>query len=785
MATPSSTYRLQLRGDALTLDDAVELVDYLDRLGVTHLYLSPILTAADGSTHGYDVTDPTTVSAALGGLPGLRRLAAAAQQRQMGLIVDLVPNHLGVADPRQNPWWWDVLRLGRESPYAKYFDIDWRPENGADGRIALPFLGSADAVSELTIDRSGSEPLLAYWEHRFPLAPGTDTGSATEIHDRQHYVLVPWQAGIATYRRFFTVNELAAVRQEDPEVFEATHQQVETWVREALIDGLRIDHPDGLARPAEYLARLRELIGPDRWLVIEKILGADEPLDATLPIAGTTGYDALAELDGVFISRDGEAALTELSRERSGNPGDAATLESLERAAKRSMAESNLRPELRRLTAAVCREANFTGDSEALSDAIVAVVAAVPVYRTDYAPLTTLLRSVIADVQSSQPELGDVLGILTTALATNGEAFVRFQQVCGAVMAKAVEDTVFYRTARLVSLQEVGGEPGRFGLSVNEFHLANAARAQWWPAAMTTLSTHDTKRGEDVRARIGVLSQVPELWATCLAEWEQLAASPDPVTGLFLWQNIFGVWPVDGELSPTWRGRVHGFAEKAMREAGVRTSWQAPDTEFEQRVHDWLDSIVDGPVAASMTALVQQLAPHGWTVSLGQKLLQLCGPGVPDVYQGTELWDDSLVDPDNRRLVDFDARQRMLAEFTAAPDVDASGAAKLWVVTNALRLRRERRASFVGGSYHPIFADGPAAAHLVGFGRGPASQPADVMALATRHSVRLAESGWGTTVVDLGSPQWTDRLTGQTHTGRVALSEVFAKLPVALLEISR
>ncbi|OZE04145.1 malto-oligosyltrehalose synthase [Rhodococcus sp. 05-2255-3B1] len=781
MPLPTSTYRLQLRGDAFTLADASDVVDYLHDLGVTHLYLSPILTATDGSTHGYDVTDTSTVSAALGGREALTQLHSRAAEVGMGIIVDIVPNHVGVEDPRQNAWWWDVLRRGRDSEYATYFDIDFGADNGVDGKIAIPVLGSASDVGELTVDRSEDQPLLAFYEHRFPIADGTDSGDAQAVHDRQSYRLVSWSDGLIGYRRFFSVNGLAGIRQEDLDVFTDSHRQVASWIEDGLIDGLRVDHPDGLADPAGYLTELRGLLGPDRWLVIEKILADGEPLDESLPVDGTTGYDALSAVGGVFVDPEGVHALTALSQVRSGIAYDSETLHETELDLKTGVARGDLSPEVRRLARAVVRESGTTVDLESVIDAIVAVVAAVPVYRTDYAPLARVLPGVIAEIGEEQPELAAGLGALTTALIGGAESPVRFDQVCGAVTAKGVEDCLFYRANRLISLQEVGGDPSRFGCSTEFFHLTNADRAKRWPAAMTTLSTHDTKRGEDVRARIGVLSQTPELWARCITDWEELAPSPDGTTGMFLWQNLFGVWPTDGVVTSSLRERVHAYAEKAIREAALRTTWTDPDEEFESAVHSWLDAIFDGAVARSMSMLVEKLAPHGHSDALGQKLLNLAGPGIPDVYQGTELWEDSLVDPDNRRPVDYSVRRSMLAASnTAALSID-TGAAKLAVVRAALHVRRERPKSFVGGTYTPIVADGSAAEHLVGFSRGPVPGNADVIALATRLSLGLSEQGWGETSVALPDGRWRDRITDVEHTGTVSVAEVFASLPVALL----
>jgi (1->4)-alpha-D-glucan 1-alpha-D-glucosylmutase len=763
-----------MRPDAFTFADAVALIDYFDDLGVSHLYLSPVLTAVDGSTHGYDVADPSTVSEGLGGRPGLEALADAARERGMGLVIDIVPNHVGVADPRQNAWWWDALRHGDKSEYADYFDFDTSADNGAGGKCALPVLASGADGHDLTVDRSGAEPMIAYYDKRFPIAPGTDVGTAAEIHDRQSYRLVPWDSGRIGYRRFFTVSDLAAIRVEDPRVFDAAHAQVASWIADGLVDGIRVDHPDGLADPADYLVRLRDLIGADRWLVVEKVLADGEPLDATLPVDGTTGYDALNELTGVFLDPGGENELSALSRTFTGADGDAHWLHAQEQLLGRQVLETGLAPEIRRLVRTI---RHATGDTTvtdlALRDAVVPVITQVPVYRADYAPLSTMLPRIVGEVGRSEPALMPALEVVVQALATDPETAARFGQVCGASTAKAVEDCLFYRAARLISLQEVGGNPGRFGLDPSEFHLLWAQRARSWPRTMTTLSTHDTKRSEDVRARIGVLSQVPQPWADCVTEWEMAAPSPDPAIGAFLWQTLFGAWPVDGVVTDAVRTRLQGYIRKAVRENGTRTSWTDVDVEFEGSVLAWLDAVCDGPCSTGMTEFVTDLEPHLSSDALGQKLLQLLGPGIPDVYQGTELWDDSLVDPDNRRPVDFTVRRRLL-DTPEAP-------VKFTVVRAALRLRRERPASFVGGAYVPIRATGSAARHVLAYGRGPRADDVDVVAVALRHTVSLHRTGWGDTALDLPPGSWSDLLTGRQVSGQVRLDDLVARFPVAAL----
>ncbi len=755
-----STYRLQLRGPlsgfGFTFADAEKLLDYLDELGVSHVYLSPILTAARGSAHGYDVTDPTTVSEELGGAEGLARLSAAARARGMGLVIDVVPNHLGVDKPGQNPWWWDVLTHGRSSAYAGFFDIDW--ELG-DGRIILPLLGSDDDVNDLTVDGD----TLRLGDLALPIAPGTATGTGAEIHDRQHYRLIGWRNGICGYRRFFSITSLAGLRQEDRAVFDASHAEVGRWFHEELVDGVRIDHPDGLADPAGYLIWLRELVGPAAWIVIEKILAVDEALEATLPVAGTTGYDALREVGGVFIDPNGAPALTALF-ESTGV--DYHGMPVLLRELKATVATNTLGSELARLRRCIATAAGT--DHPQLPEAVAALLGYIGVYRCDYPALSAMLSTALAQTEEAKPELGQSLQILAAALIAGDEPAVRLQQLCGAVTAKSVEDCLFYRDARLVSLNEVGGEPERFGVGAAELHQSAATRARLWPAAMTTLTTHDTKRGEDVRARIGVLSQVPSLWVEFVTRWQDTAPPPDLATGLFLWQNIFGVWPVSGEVTAELRERLHAYTEKAIREAAWHTTWNDPDTEFEDAVHGWLDSVLDGPVARELTGLVGQLNPHAESDALGQKLLALNVPGIPDVYQGTELWDDSLVDPDNRRQVDYTVRRAELKSLQHP---------KIRVVAAALRLRRARPQTFLHGDHHPVLATGAAADHVVALRRGD-----DVVAAVTRWTVRLHETGWDDTVVPLPDGSWTDTLTGRAFSGPTRAAELFAELPVALLE---
>ncbi|MDR3660028.1 MAG: malto-oligosyltrehalose synthase [Mycobacterium sp.] len=745
-----STYRLQMRSDTMTFADAEALLPYLDDLGVSHLYLSPVLTAVSGSTHGYDVTDPTTISAELGGAEGFSRLSAAARSRGMGLIVDIVPNHVGVDRPEQNLWWWDVLTFGRASSYGSFFDVDW--DLDPEGRIVLPVLGAESDTDGLTVDGD----LLRLGDRAWPIRPGTGAGTAAEVHARQHYRLTGWRSGVCGYRRFFSITSLAAVRQEDPAVFAASHIEIGRWFRDGLVDGLRIDHIDGLTDPAGYLAQLRELTGPDAWIVAEKILAPGEALEPSLPIAGTTGYDALREIGGLFVDPDGAPALDTL----------AANILCDAQELKISVATGSLASELARLQRSIVSAAEEP--DPALLRAIAELLSRIKVYRTDYQSLSAVLPEAIDETIAATPELENALQQVVAALGQPDPA-ARLQQLCGAVTAKAVEDTLFYRDARLVSLNEVGGEPDRFGLSAAEFHLRAATRGRDWPRAMVTLSTHDTKRGEDVRARITVLSQCAERWSQRVHRWNTVCQPPDEGTGLFLWQNIIGAWPVSGEVDDTVRERLHAYAEKATREAELHTCWEHPDREFEDAVHAWLDALLDGPVAAEVTAFVGELDAAARSDALAQKLLALTVPGIPDMYQGTELFDDSLVDPDNRRPVDFALRRA---------ELDALAHPKIRVVAGALQSRRERPDTYRSGAYTPVYAVGSATDQVVAFQRG-----SDVLVAVWRWALRETECD--DTALVLPAGEWIDRLTGRVLSGTVAADLLFAELPGVLLEKTR
>ena len=745
MPVPPSTYRLQIR-PSFGLRAAAQLCEYLRELGAGAVYLSPILASASGSEHGYDVVDFSRVDDARGGAAGWRALVDAAHGLQ--LVLDVVPNHTGIADAAENEPWWDVLRLGSGSPYARWFDIDW-----TRGRVLLPVLGDDfDPARDLSV--VGDE--LRYGSRRFPIAPGTTGGSAAQVHDRQHYELVSFRSAEQSYRRFFAVPTLAGLRVEDPAVFDATHREVLCLVGDG-VAGLRIDHPDGLADPLGYLSRLRAAV-PDAWLTVEKILEPGEALPRSWPVAGTTGYDALAEVNALFVDPSAEAALSDLYRSLT---GDQLSFDQHVEAGKRLVATTILRPEVRRL-AGLC--ASVPDAAEAITELLVAF----PVYRSYLPEEASHLTAAVETAVRRRPTLADAIAALHPRLADPAdELCVRFQQTSGAVMAKGVEDTAYYRYTRFVALNEVGGDPSRFGSGLDGFHAAQAQRQLVAPQGMTTLSTHDTKRGEDVRARLAVLAEVPAEWGTLVRDLMARAPVPNAALGYLLWQTFAGTGFIG-------RDRMHAYLEKAMREAADGTGWIDPDRAFEAAVHAAVDAAYDMPeIRDPLAAFVERITPFGRLNSLSQKVVALTMPGIPDVYQGTELWEDSLVDPDNRRPVDFATRQALLSRLTAAPPIDETGAAKLWLVSRALRLRGDRPELFTG--YAPIRALGPASDHVVAFDRGGA------VTVATRLPVRLArDGGWRETTLALAAPH-TDVLTGRSWSGAVRVADLLDVLPVALL----
>ena len=778
MRKPTSTYRFQITAE-FDLHAAAGRLGYLHDLGVDWVYLSPLLEAEPGSTHGYDVVSHDRIDPARGGPEGLAALSAEAKRLGMGVLVDIVPNHVGVATPAMSTWWWELLREGAESPRAAAFDVDWA---AGGGRLVLPVVGDDDVLDDgrighLELVGTGDEGELRYHDHRFPIAPGTaeDVGvdgvDAQVVHDRQHYRLACWRdadRGL-NYRRFFAVNTLAAIRVEDREVFDASHVEIKRWFDEGLVDGLRVDHPDGLRDPRGYLDDLADLTG-GAYVLVEKILEPGEALPTDWATSGTTGYDALAHLDRVLTDPAGQEPLDGLESRLRGGPVDWAELT---HGTKRAVTDTILNSEVRRITREVIATAPTLEGPGPIEDAVAELLACFPVYRSYLPAGRDHLDEAFALARRHRPDLARTFDFLLPVLSDpEAEPALRFQQTSGMVMAKGVEDCAFYRFSRLTSLNEVGGDPSVYALDPADFHAAMAVRQADWPDAMTCLSTHDTKRGEDVRARITTLAELPGAWESALEQLLEFVPLPDPGFGSLLWQAILGAWPAERE-------RLHGYAEKAMREAGDHTQWTAPNADYEAAVHGAVDAAFDDDrVRSVLTDLVALVAGPGWSNALSAKLLALTIPGVPDVYQGSELWEQSLVDPDNRRWVDLDQRVALLDSVRAGrlPSLgttpDDTGAAKLAVTHAALTLRRDRPDLFT--SYAAVSASGDAAGHLLAFDRGGA------ITVATRLPVGLADrGGWGDTTIELPDGRWINTLTGDPAATKLA--ELLADLPVALL----
>ncbi len=777
-AVPTATYRLQLQ-PGFPFAAAERAVPYLASLGVSHLHLSPVLEAVPGSTHGYDVTGHDRVRAELGGEQGLRALARTAREHGLGLVLDIVPNHMALpAEGRLNAAWWQVLRDGPGSRYARWFDIDWE---AGGGQVVLPVLGGPLAGETASLTAADGE--LRYHEHVFPLRPGTEELPLPELLAAQHYRLAWWRLAATelNYRRFFTISELAGVRVEDPEVFDATHATILRLLREGVVEGLRVDHPDGLADPAGYLARLREA-GGGRWTVVEKILAADEPLPDGWQCSGTTGYDALRVVDGLFTDPAGAARLAGVYREFTGVPADrGGEWPATARRAAHRVVTRDLAAEVDRLARAAERACPGQPLAE-LRTAIREVLVRMPVYRPyrDEARSAAVLDEVAARARraAGTPERARAVeAVRDLALRRLGEGAaredfaVRFGQVAAAARAKSLEDCAFYRYVPLLGPNEVGGDPGRPGTSAAGFHAFCERLQRDWPHSGTVLSTHDTKRSADVRAALAVLSEVPDDWARLLAEADgrSRVRAPDAHVAYLAWQTSFGL----GLPHPD---RLTAAVLKSVREAGLHTSWTERDEEYERAVAEFVEAGPGGPALDTVARFARTLDPHTRANVLGAALLHLTMPGVPDLYQGTEGVYTALVDPDNRHPARFGPPlPERLADAEPGPGLHGE---KLLLTAHALRLRRQWPQAFgADGGYWALPAEGAAADHLVAFCRD-----GRVVAAVTRLSRRLAEAGgWRETSLALPPGEWTDLLTGRELHGPVPATELFARAPVALL----
>lgn len=870
-----ATYRLQLSSE-FRFTDAVEAIPYLHALGISHLYLSPVLASTPGSTHGYDVCDTHRIDDELGGEGGFRELVDRAHDHGMGIVLDIVPNHM--ATHHTNDHWFDVLRFGPASRHAHWFDIDWSHGNETTpDRVLLPVLGDHYGAvvdrGDLRVERCGHDLVIRYFERVFPLSiastarllataalteaqQGTDpdpqirrgtsalfalgdspaehveaermlavladacehdaaftaaldaelarvNGARDELHhllDEQHYRLARWTAAAEDldYRRFFDVADLVGVRMEDPTVFESTHSRIAELIGSGAADGIRVDHPDGLADPTDYLERLRAL-APRAWIVVEKVLVGDEEVPDGWPVDGTTGYETAALIDRLWVDAEAEQAMTDAMVAYTGETTDWSTVR---RAAKQHVTDEILVGEVRRLAAdlgiMVAASPDRLDVSRAALEAVVAAFAVeMPVYRTyvragrpaDDRDLAIIERTAAAvrehcpDIEPALVDMvADALSGRTDDDGTAGEVpqrFVRrFQQLSGPVMAKGVEDTALYRYPRLVSLNEVGADPSAFGVTLDEFHRRQAAAATSRPRRMVTASTHDTKRSADVRARIAALSEVPDRWReTIHAIGERLdelvgPSGHDPVLDHLLVQTLVGAAPISAE-------RAGAYARKAAREAKRATSWLRADEAAEARLDQVTAHLMgDERCVHLLGALGTDIAEAGDANMLAATLITLTVPGVPDLYQGAELPTFDLVDPDNRRRVDLTARRRLL-------DATAGGVpAKFHLVRACLALRDTHRDCFLGpgASYTAHRATGPCADHVIAFGRGE-----HVLVVASRLRLRRAAAGgWRDTALALPDGDWEDvlgstRSRGRASRGTVRLDDMIGDRAIALL----
>ncbi len=869
MTAVISTYRVQLRPD-FGLKAVGALVPYLARLGVSHVYLSPLLRARSGSEHGYDVVDPTMLNPALGSEADLEALAETLRRHDMGLILDIVPNHMATGS--ENPFWEDVLMHGPASAFSHWFDIDWGPpEARRPRRILQPVLGDrlgrVIADGQLTIVLRDERFRIEYFDQSFPLDPATvpmiaEAGSkdmksairddpklrelesvlarlrslpprdptaraergreaetaledlrtllesAPQVRDHftsavaaftsnregrprlrrllaaQAYRLAYWRraAREINYRRFFTISHLVALRMEDAQVFAATHEQVLRWVREEKVDGLRIDHIDGLLDPRGYLTRLQDTVAtaaagrsPTPFpLYVEKILGREERLPEDWPVAGTTGYDFLAELEDAFLDADGFQALLQTYGRFTRRD---MVYAQVARAAKRKVLAGPLAAEVRRLSRLLERFARCSDqtppETNALTQAIVEALVALPVYRTYLDPERLVYREedratltqALSEARRAERADGEALQLLSSALLLSGrdalpalatdhatEFVQRFQQTSVSVAAKSIEDTAFYVFVPLGSRNEVGNEPdAALADGAAALHSANRRRADRWPDAMLCTSTHDTKRSADVRARLSVLSEIPGVWDRHLRRWHRWnrhhrgllrgSYAPDRNTEYLLYQTLVGAWPFGETEAPAvhvpvaFKLRIQQYMLKAAREAKLQTSWVDSNARFEAALSSFVDAVLDPsvsrPFLADLVSFTGVVARSAIWAGLARALIHLTSPGLPDIYQGDELWNTNLVDPDNRRPVEFDKRRSLLATVASGPESATDrrhfveemlaspedGRVKLHVIHRALRSRRHLPGLFLRGDYIALSVSGPNSAHVVAFAR--------------------------------------------------------------------
>jgi malto-oligosyltrehalose synthase len=802
---PRATLRLQFHRD-FTFADAEALVPYFARLGISHLYASPIAVARPGSLHGYDVIDATRVNPELGGEEGLRALATSLARAGLGLILDIVPNHM--AADTANAWWADVLRHGRASAYAAFFDIDW----DADDKVLLPILGRPLEETLMAGEIEIGADELRYFSHRLPLAPGEGDALA-----RQHYRLAWWRTASdrINWRRFFDVNELVCLRMEEPQAFEAVHALPLRLHVEGLIDGLRIDHVDGLSDPAAYCRTLRRRLGGEAWLVVEKILMRGETLPRDWNSDGTTGYDFMDDVNALQHAAGGEACLAEAWAGLSGRPADFAPEE---QQARREIVARSFSAQLD-----ACAAAFATGEltPALLRRTLAELLVHFPVYRTygvdgvlsvaDRAVLQRAIDGARRTCLATDRWAVDRAVELFAGPSARPRAVARFQQLSAPVAAKSVEDTAFYRYGRLISRNDVGFDVETFSMDTAAFHARAAARAADWPRAMLATATHDHKRGEDVRARLAVLSGMAEEWAALQARWVDASAplrtGDAPAAGdiALLLQTIVGAWPLDLDRADrpgraAFAERLATWQQKALREAKLSSDWAAVDEAYEAAARRFTVALVADAALPAMldeiAALVDRIAAAGAVNGLVQCLLRLTVPGIPDLYQGCEFWDFSLVDPDNRRPVDFAVRSKVLGaqNLSALAGQWRDGRIKQALIAGLLALRRARPALFSEGIYRPVTVEGARAASVVAFIRQHGDQWLLVAAprlplplLGSSDAIAVSPRAWLDTALQLEALPARSLVDGlsdrsiERPSGRMKMGDLCTTLPFVLL----
>lgn len=860
---PQSTYRIQFHA-GFTFTDAKAIVPYLAQLGVTHLYASPYLKARAGSTHGYDVIDPCSLNPELGTQADYDALMAALAKHGMSHILDVVPNHVGIAT-NDNKWWNETLANGPESEYGKFFDIAWdaspRPE--LHGKVLLPLLGSPygevldKGELKLTHDEGGF--WINYHDRRFPINRQTlflkagdepkpvliklngepanprSFDALHELLEKQHYRLAYWKNASEeiNYRRFFDVNDLAALAMEREDVFEASHALIFRLIEEGKITGLRLDHPDGLYDPATYFKRLqekyRDITGAKTplYLLAEKILAVGEPLPKEWAISGTSGYDFLNQVNGLFVDGQNADAFTQIYQNWLGSESTAVEFDELVYKKKKLILTIALASELHMLANRLDRLAQrYRGWRDftlaILMHALRETIACFDVYRTYIDGPTVserdqrhVERAIDLAIERNPKVDASVFHFIRDALLQRYPdtfsaddraaqlAFTgKFQQLTSPTTAKGIEDTSFYIYNRFVSLNEVGGEPTHFGVSVDQLHAYFTERQRDWPYAMSTLSTHDTKRSEDVRARLNVLSELPDDWRDAVHRWRDINArhkttvdgqlAPDANDEYLIYQTLLGAWPLEpwaAEEYDAFGERVRAYMLKALREAKVHTIWTSPNKPYEEATTHFVTRLLDrtsgGEFLDDFARLRQRVSRLGLVNGLSQSLIKLTAPGMPDTYQGTEMWDFSLVDPDNRRPVDYGIRHERIEQLSRPSELSESlddGRAKLQIHRVALNARRAHPGLFTVGDYVPQKATGQRADNVFAFLRRHEGRTAIV--IVPRLIARI-DGQWGDTTISLPTGvngAWHNAFTEETLTEpTLRVGELFARFPVVCL----